>query len=124
MSIDSITIHGVRASYRPSESVSGSVEWSAGTTPRAIIIKLFWMTSGASPRQVGVVDSYTIERPNPSGTSRFDFRLPEGPWSFEGMLVRLNWSIEAVLLPSKQNTHVLFAMTPEHWSSNLYLEEE
>lgn len=110
---NSITIHGVRTSYRPGEAVSGTVEWRADPPPRAMVIKLFWVTSGAAPRQIGVVDSSTVERLNPSGTNHFEFCLPEGPWSFDGELVRLTWAIEAILLPSKQNTHVKFSLGAE-----------
>jgi hypothetical protein len=120
----SIKIHGVRAGYRPGTSLSGSVEWNAHTAPHSISIKLFWVTSGAASRQIGVVRTCVIERPNPTGTSHFEFRLPEGPWSFEGALVSLAWVVEAVLAPSKQSAHVIFSMSPENWQFELYPRQE
>jgi hypothetical protein len=118
-----IAIHGVRACYQPGESISGSVEWKAERSPGAISIQLFWMTSGAAARQIGIVECCRVERPDSSGTSRFDFRLPEGPWSFEGSLARLDWVIEAIVVPSEENTHVKFSVGPEGRQPNLYVKE-
>ena len=113
MNTDSIAIRGVQASYRPGASISGSVEWNTSKAIDALVIKLFWMTSGAAPCQVGLVDSCTIERPNPYGTSSFEFRLPDGPLSFEGKLLGLAWAVEAIALPSRQNSHALFSVSPD-----------
>jgi len=112
MNTDSIAIRGVQANYRPGASISGSVEWNTTKPVDALVIKLFWMTSGAAPCQVGVVDSCTIKGPNPYGTSHFEFRLPDGPFSFEGKLFGLAWAVEAITLPSKQNTQALFGVSP------------
>ena len=123
MNADSIVIRGVQASYRPGTSISGSVEWSTTKAIDALVIKLLWMTSGASPCQIGVVDSFKIGQPNSYGTSGFEFHIPEGPWSFEGRLLGLAWAVEAVALPSKQHVQVIFEMMPAHHSSNLYRTE-
>ena len=124
MSAVSIAIHGVRASYRPGESISGSVEWSADPAPRSIEIRLFWLTSGAAPRQIGIVETCVLNDTNPSGSSRFEFVLPEGPWSFEGALTRLGWAIEAILIPSNRSANVMFSVGPSDLPLYLYAKGE
>jgi hypothetical protein len=124
MSAASIEIQGVPASCRPGETVSGSVRWSANAAPRAIEIRLFWMTSGVAPRQIGLIQTRAIARPDPSASSRFEFVLPDGPWSFEGALTRLDWVIEAVMVVPGCSTRVMFSLGPDGWRSDFYPRPE
>lgn len=90
----------------------------------AIVVRLFWMTSGAAPCQIGIVDSCKIERPNPNGTSSFEFRLPDGPWSFEGRLLGLAWAVEAIVFPTMQHATAIFTMSPSETLFAIYRTEE
>ena len=58
--------------------------------------------------QLAVVACQGHELATASGANRFEFRLPEGPWSLDGELVRIAWGIEAILLPAQENAHVFF----------------
>lgn len=112
MNTELITIRGLLPSYEPSTPVTAVVEWRLSQRIDKIIIRLFWMASGAAPVQIGVVGTYTIERAEPAGTSRFEFLLPTGPWSFQGRLLGLGWGVEAIALPSKQHTTTIFTVSP------------
>jgi hypothetical protein len=116
----SVSIRGVEALYRPGQTVTGTVEWTGDTAPRRIEVRLFWLTSGAGPGQIGLVERLTISDPEASGSSRFEFILPKGPWSFQGMLTALSWAVEALIVPSGQNAHVIFSMGPKHRPTSLY----
>jgi hypothetical protein len=112
MNTELITIRGLLPSYQPSMPIAGVVDWRLNQRIDKIIIRLFWMASGAAPVQIGVVDTYTIERADPAGTSRFEFLLPAGPWSFQGQLLGLGWGVEAIALPSKLNASTIFTVSP------------
>ena len=53
----------------------------------------------STTRDVGIVDTLRIDRPDASGHHDFGFRLPEGPYSFSGKLITLAWAVEVVALP-------------------------
>lgn len=112
MNANPITIRGLLPSYQPSTPVTGVVDWQLSQRIDRVIIRLFWMASGAAPVQIGVVDTYTIERADPAGTSRFEFLLPAGPWSFQGRLQGLGWGVEAIALPSKLHASAIFTVSP------------
>lgn len=112
MNTELITIRGILPSYLPSTPVTGVVNWQLSQRIDKIIIRLFWMTSGTAPVQIGVVDTYTIERADPAGTSRFEFQLPAGPWSFQGQLLGLGWGVEVIALPSKLHASAIFTVSP------------
>jgi hypothetical protein len=113
MSADSIQIQGVQPEYRPGETISGAVSWSTEQRPSRIEIRLFWFTLGHSPHQLGLVEKRVVAAPNPFDSTRFEFRLPEGPWSFGGFLTGINWAVEAVMVPSRHHARVTFVLGPE-----------
>lgn len=89
--------------FRPGTSVSGEAAWRLETAADAIEVRLFWHTSGAGARDVGVVDSLRIHRPGPRGQARFRLQIPDGPYSFTGQLITLRWAVELVVVPSGEN---------------------
>jgi hypothetical protein len=119
----SISIHGVRDSYRPGETLRGSIEWSAQCPLDRMEIRLFWMTGGLAPRQIGRVETRSLDRLPAVGSEKFEFVLPTAPWSFQGRLVHLDWVVE-VLFPPGDNAHVVFSLLPEGHRRLLYSDEQ
>ena len=89
-----------RSWFKPGELIVGRASWYLDKEVDAIEIRLFWYTSGKGSRDVGVERTLRIERPDTSGYRDFSFPAPEGPYSFSGKLITLQWSIEVVVLPN------------------------
>ena len=80
----------------PGEPVSGQATWELDAPPRELEVRLFWYTEGRGDQDQEVVASEAVPSPGASGWVRFDFRLPEGPYSFSGQLISLTWAVELV----------------------------
>ena len=90
----SIYFRGDKTAFVPGETMHGAIQWSLDTSPRALELSLFWYTAGKGTRDVGVVETLTIDRPGSCGSKDFAFTLPVGPYSFSGKLISLIWALE------------------------------
>jgi hypothetical protein len=86
--------------FRPGETIQGEASWHLDGEAESIEIRLFWFTAGKGTRDVEIVGTSRIERPESSGTRPFELAVPRGPYSFSGKLITLSWAIEIVALPS------------------------
>ena len=64
-----IEIKDGQSSFRPSDSVAGTLRWQLAENPEKIELSLFWYTRGKGTRDVGVAASETIENPGAPLTS-------------------------------------------------------
>ena len=83
-----------KTTFAPGQAVHGAAQWSLETNPRALELSLFWYTAGKGTRDVGVVETLTIDHPGWCGSKDFAFTLPKGPFSFSGRLISLIWALE------------------------------
>lgn len=114
----SLELDGDRTAYRPGEEMEGTVSWELPSgpetrPPESIEVRLFWYTEGRGDRDVGIVQTETVEAVGPRGDHRFEFRLPEGPYSFSGPLISLIWALEAVTEPDLRTTRREIVVAPE-----------
>jgi len=117
----SLIIDDPQRHYWAGQKLSGTVAWELAREPYAVEVRLFWITLGGTPTQVGVVEKRVFEKCAASGSGRFEFVLPGGPWSFAGSHVFLEWSVEAVILPSRENTRTSFTLGPEGSGTLIYI---
>jgi hypothetical protein len=59
-----------------------------------------------------VVAAQPIDNPGSSGSRRFAFKVPEGPYSFSGKLITLAWALELVQLPNQATTRLDLLVSP------------
>jgi hypothetical protein len=104
MAILRLQTDGSASWFKPRSTVAGDASWHLDTAAEAIEVRLFFYTQGKGTQDVQIVDSLRIERPEPSGHTRFSFALPSGPYSFSGQLITLNWALELVAVPG-EDTH-------------------
>ena len=107
-----IAIDNNSTSFRPGENIGGTARWQLEESITAIEIRLFFFTEGKGTSDVEVIETMQIENPPMSGSQRFDWRLPQSPYSFSGKLISLIWAIEVVLFPSEEAETCQFQMTP------------
>jgi hypothetical protein len=101
-----------RTWFKPGEFIEGRASWYLDKEADAIEIRLFWYTSGKGTRDVGIETTLEVERPEKSGYRDFSFTVPEGPYSFSGKLITLQWSIEVVVPSTDETERVDFTVGP------------
>ena len=97
----SIQIHidEERTSFRPRETISGTISWSLPVAPAQVTLELFWTTRGKGQVDSEVVQSVQIKQPAAAGEQRFELKIPDAPYSFSGKLVSLLWGVRLIIHP-------------------------
>ena len=49
--------------FFPGETITGTVVWDLDQTPESMTLNLLWFTRGKGDEDVGLVDSFPIDRP-------------------------------------------------------------
>ena len=100
------------AKFAPRQDVSGELRWDLDVPVVKVSLNLLYRTSGKGT--VDVVAVATKAYPARSqGTEQFLYTLPNHPYSFGGVLVTLEWAIEAVLLgPTPQHIRREIVVSP------------
>ncbi|MDP3732133.1 MAG: hypothetical protein Q8R31_03760 [Candidatus Omnitrophota bacterium] len=98
--------------FRSHEKVSGRATWNLEKRYGHMEIRLFWFTRGKGIEDGGIVNTIKIEPITQHGEKRFEFYLPEGPYSFKGQLISLIWAVELVLEPSSKAKRLEITVSP------------
>jgi len=112
--MDKLSIHfrGDQTTFAPSQMVHGAIQWSLQTNPRSLELSLFWYTAGKGTRDVGVVETLTVDHPGASGAKDFTFTLPKGPFSFSGRLISVIWALELTCAGSDETVRREIIVSP------------
>lgn len=101
-----------RIAFQPGDEIEGTVRWLLDPPPKSLEVRLFWYTEGKGERDVGVVESLPFADPGPEDHRPFRFRLPAGPYSLKGKVIRLLWAIEAVAEPGDRTGRQEIIVSP------------
>ncbi|OQY06082.1 MAG: hypothetical protein B6I25_04545 [Planctomycetales bacterium 4572_13] len=85
--------------FAPGQTVEGTISWKLDEDPQKLTLALHWYTQSGAVKQSGMADSIELERPAGNGSKDFSFEIPQGPYSFQGRLLSLNWVLELAPLP-------------------------
>ena len=88
-----------KTTYRPGDTVAGSVRWQFDTAPRQLSLRLVWYTQGKGDEDVGMAEETIFEQLGLSDQRMFRLTVPNGPYSFSGTLISLTWALELVAQP-------------------------
>lgn len=88
-----------RRVFAPGDEVAGHVSWHLEEAPDRVAVRLYWRTEGRGSEDVETVAEELYEAPGRGDRRSFNFRLPEGPYSFSGTLISLIWGLELVSDP-------------------------
>lgn len=97
MSPLTIDIDDMKTSFQPGQTLRGQVCWQADSTPKTACLRLLWYTKGKGTEDVGIADSVEFSNPEQNDRRTYQFKIPEGPYSFSGELFSLIWSLELVV---------------------------
>jgi len=107
-----INLRDNKTEYAPGQMVRGSVQWNVEGNSKGVEVLLLWYTAGKGTRDVGVIETTTIDNPGAFGSRDFAFTLPYGPYSFSGKLVSLIWVIEMTCSPDGQTARQEITVSP------------
>ena len=99
-------------SFRPGETVEGTVRWQFPEPPEEVELRLFWSTSGKGDQDLEIMQVVPFGNPGAQDRRTFRVRLPEGPYSFSGKLITLAWALEAVAQPGDRSGHLELVLSP------------
>lgn len=101
-----------KPALRPGDTIAGEASWTLSEPTSSLRIKLAWTTDGQGVGDEPVtVESQTIDQPATEGRQAFTFRLPDGPWSFEGRLFSVQWYVELEESPHRYD-RAEFVLSP------------
>ena len=120
-----ILIQNNRTTFRPNETVCGTVDWSGTSPPESARLQLFYFTEGKGTRDVVVEGTKTFPEPLAHDHRAFEFPLPPAPWSFHGRLVSVHWAMELILdrPPRDDVTRVEVVVSPTDEAVDIYDHE-
>jgi hypothetical protein len=101
-STSSIELEDGKLAYAPGEEVRGRASWTLDADPQSVEVHLFWRTEGKGSQDTEIVDSVVLEAPGKQDRREFRLKIPDGPYSFEGKLIAILWSVEVVAEPGAE----------------------
>ena len=106
------TLEG-RTTFRPGDAVEGVAGWELEAPPKLVEVRLFWHTAGKGDTDVQIVEAVRFDDAPAVDARIYRFTLPgDGPYSFSGRLITLQWSIELVTKPGKEVAKLDLTLSP------------
>ena len=114
MRADELTlqIRDDRTRFAPGEEVAGVVSWQLSGPPRAVVVRLIWLTRGKGTGDVGGGAEVRFDAPAMADRKEFRLRVPDGPYSFSGKLISLIWMLELAVEPSGEARQIELTVSP------------
>jgi hypothetical protein len=97
--------------FSPGETLRGEASWELEQAG-SVELRLFWRTEGQGNQDLVIVETVPFERPQPRESRRIEIVLPDGPWSFNGILIHLVWGLELIAEPGEQVERVDLTLAP------------
>jgi len=93
----SITLVDEQVAFDPGSECVGKVGWNLPSAPEKVQLKLLWKVSSEAPDDTDILETVDLDHPYAQEARGFRFVLPEGPYSFNGQVLDLVWSLELVI---------------------------
>jgi len=108
--------------FAPGQKVSGELCWSELASGGSdLYLDLVYYTEGKGQQDREVVQELTFRASGSAGALPFSLKLPDAPYSFEGVLITLKWALEAHLVGSKAESREEIILSP--WTQVLKLHK-
>jgi hypothetical protein len=112
MSNFEIQIEDNKTDFRLGEEIRGSILWNFSGIPEPLELTLFWRTEGKGTKDIGVIETISIETAGASGQKEFKFMAPAGPYSFSGKLISIIWALELATVNGKDSQRKDLVISP------------
>ena len=83
-----------RTQFRPGEIIEGTASWQLSVPPRRLNVHLYWHTEGRGTEDASIVETITYENTQGFESRPFRFKAPNGPYSYDGRLIAIEWALE------------------------------
>src|SRR5579863_9480979 len=91
-----------REGFEPGASIEVDAAWDLDTEPSMIELRIGWTIHGRARADSQVVDTVRIDAPSRCEQRQVHLTLPREPYGFYGEYISLIWTLELVVLPSKE----------------------
>ncbi len=116
----SIKIKDDQAAFGPGDTIEGIASWRLTEDPEHVRLYLIWYTEGKGDEDTAIVDHIELAGAERQGEKPFSIALPEGPYSFEGKLIALQWALELVSLDPVHVERTTIMVSP--WVKKVILD--
>lgn len=96
---------------KPGDTLEIDGAWELDLRPLVREARLVWYIQSQGAPEARVVATQEVRRANEKGTQRFQFTLPEWPYSYTGRLFSLQWAVDLVL--DDQSARWEFTLGPD-----------
>jgi hypothetical protein len=110
---DFFSIQLAREQFRPGENVEGNVQWKFPEPADTIRVRLLLETTANWNSEKFYAAGLEWTQVPSSGICNFSLRLPEGPYSFIGQKIRIDWSVEVECWTYTEEAEFSFSPTGE-----------
>jgi hypothetical protein len=109
---DSIFIDLEQTQLQPGQAVRGKILWALAKAPKALQLSLGWHTEGRGSCDRKVEAELNWNSEATSGEKPFEFTLPTSPYSFDGTLISLNWTLTLSVKKGKASHELPITVAP------------
>jgi hypothetical protein len=100
------------AAFEPGARLTGVASWTAAAPPRGLELRLSWACRGKGGRDLKIAQTVPLASPGAAEQRPFALDLPSAPYSFQGTLISLCWTLELVALPGEEKARVELTIAP------------
>jgi hypothetical protein len=111
-----------RLEFGPGDTIQGMAGWQLDVPPKKIQLFLMWYTMGKGDEDACVVEECEIVTRSSREEKPFSFDLPDRPYSFEGKLIALQWTLELVTHDPDEVHRLDFMVSP--WVKQVELDKD
>jgi hypothetical protein len=119
----SLELEQGRALFEPGARVSGVAAWSAPAARAGMELRLIRVTRGPGGRDLTIAETIPFAEPLAAERRPFIFTLPTAPYSFQGSLISLAWTLELVALPGEERAVLELIIAPGRQAIDLRPED-
>ncbi len=115
-----VTLDNDLTEFAPGQIIGGIAGWNREEPPKEAVLRLFWYTEGRGTQDVNVVEEMEFPVLSAQHEERFQFTLPDQPYSYSGAITSVQWALELVLNKGKEVQRVDILISP--WTEKLTLK--
>ncbi len=101
-----------RTAYYPGEAIEGIASWVFPHPVERVEVHLCWHTEGRGAEDASVVETVGFDHPPPVGAKPFRLSAPAGPYSYDGRLIAIRWTVEVVAAGVKDVAQMPVTISP------------